>query len=408
MGLLISILFHIRKTRGKTDGLAGIYCRITIDGKRAEMSIGRTVSIDKWDYAAERVKGASANAREINTLMLSIENGIIEKQREFNRQGVSFTATNLRDAYLGKTPTNKMLLELFKEHNDKIFRLIETGEYALGTYKRYDTVRNHLHDYIRTNYNGSDISVKEIDYKFIEGLAFFLKSEKGCANNTTLKYIRNFKKVMRIAQANNYIQKDPFINWKMKKKVVNREFLSEAELKRMSQKVFDMDRLDHVRDIFIFCCFTGLAYVDVRKLSDNDISLGVDGSKWIKIKRTKTLTPSSVPILPEAQSILDKYVNDPQVVHSKKVLPVATNQKVNAYLKEIAVLCKITKTLTFHLARHTFATTVTLARGVPIETVSKMLGHTNLTTTQHYAKVLDLKISQDMQALKEMKSIFDK
>tara|TARA_R110000765_G_scaffold35028_1_gene78750 strand:- start:780 stop:1322 length:543 start_codon:yes stop_codon:yes gene_type:complete len=173
----------------------------------------------------------------------------------------------------------------------------------------------------------------------------------------------------------------------------------------MSEKEFEMDRLSQVRDIFIFSCFTGLAYIDVQKLTRKDILLGADGSKWIKIKRTKTDTPSSIPVLPEAQYILDKYANFPQVDSANKLLPVASNQKVNAYLKEIAALCRINKTLTFHLARHTFATTVTLSRGVPIETVSKMLGHTNLTTTQHYAKVLDLKISRDMQDLKQRKSI---
>ena len=259
--------------------------------------------------------------------------------------------------------------------------------------------------YIGANYHLPDIPIKDIDYKFIEGFAFFLKSEKDCANNTTLKYIRNFKKVMRIAQAHNYIQKDPFINWKMKRKVVHREFLSEAELKRMSEKQFGMDRLNQVRDIFIFSCFTGLAYIDVQRLTANDILMGVDGSRWIKIKRAKTDTPSSIPVLSEAQHILNKYADYPQADNGNKLLPVASNQKVNAYLKEIAVLCRIKKTLTFHLARHTFATTVTLSRGVPIETVSRMLGHTNLTTTQHYAKVLDLKISRDMQELKNRKSI---
>lgn len=398
-------MYHIRKAKGKSDGLAGIYCRITVDGTRAEMSISRKVPIDRWDAKVGKVRGVSAIAQEINELMRSVENAILDKQRELIKQGVSFTATDLRDAYLGKKQDYKKILDLFKEHNDKIYRLISTGEYALGTYKRYDTVCNHLGEYIKLNYKCSDIPIKDIDYKFIEGFAFFLKSEKSCANNTTLKYIRNFKKVMRIAQAHNYISKDPFINWKMKKKIVNREFLSEDEIKRMAEKDFEMDRLNQVRDIFIFACFTGLAYIDVQKLTHDDILLGIDGSKWIKIKRTKTDTPSSIPILPEAERILKKYADYPQKEIVNKLLPVASNQKVNAYLKEIAVGCKIKKTLTFHLARHTFATTVTLSRGVPIETVSKMLGHTNLSTTQHYAKVLDLKISRDMLALKERDSI---
>ncbi len=407
MSLSLSILFIIRKSSAKTGGYGGIYCRITLDGKRIEMSIGRKVPLDKWDSSGERVKGISTSAREINSMISSIRNTLFEKQRDFIRQEAPFTALDLRDAYLGKDKKQQLILELFQEHNNKIFQLIRTGEYALGTYKRYDTVHNHLQEYIKSSYQCADVYVREIDFKFIEGFAFFLKSEKNCANNTTLKYIRNFKKVMRIAQARNFILRDPFINWKMKKKVVNREFLSEAEILKMTNKVFEMERLSQVRDIFVFACFTGLAYIDVQKLTSDDIFLGVDGEKWIKIKRAKTDTPSSIPILKEAQNILAKYSEHPRTGTSMKLLPVASNQKVNAYLKEIAVVCKIKKTLTFHLARHTFATTVTLARGVPIETVSKMLGHTNLTTTQHYAKVLDLKVSQDMQVLKSRGSFID-
>lgn len=339
-------MYHIRKAKGKSDGLGGIYCRITVDGTRAEMSISRKVPIDKWDAIGGKVKGVSAITQEINELMRSVENAILDKQRELIEQGVSFTATELRDAYLGKKQDFKKISDLFKEHNDKIYRLISTGEYALGTYKRYDTVSSHLKGYIKSNYQCLDIPIKDIDYKFIEGFAFYLKSEKSCANNTTLKYIRNFKKIMRIAQAHNYISKDPFINWKMKKKIVHREFLSEDEIIRMSEKDFEMDRLNQVRDVFIFACFTGLAYIDVQKLTHDDILLGIDGNKWIKIKRTKTDTPSSIPILPEAERILNKYVDFPRKDSMKKLLPVASNQKVNAYLKEIAVGCKI-KNLSF-------------------------------------------------------------
>ncbi|MAW96445.1 MULTISPECIES: site-specific integrase [unclassified Leeuwenhoekiella] len=399
MSYLLSILFTVRKSKGKLEGYGGIYCRITVNGKRTEISVGRKVLTSKWDASAERVKGISSEAREINELLTNIRSKLLEKQQEFIRQGIPFTAISLRDSYLGKDRVLRTVLELFKEHNQKILDLIKTGEYAIGTYKRYDTVFNHLQEYIRLNFEREDIALKDVDFQFIDGFAFYLKSKKACANNTTLKYIRNFKKVIRIAQARNYIQKDPFINWKMKKKVVNREFLTEMEIKRMSKKAFEMDRLSQVRDIFIFSCFTGLAYVDVQKLTKDDIRQSSDGMSWIKIKRAKTDTPSSIPILPEAQLIIDKY-SDKDFEIDNKLLPVASNQKVNAYLKEIAVLCKIKKKLTFHLARHTFATTVTLGRGVPIETVSKMLGHTNLTTTQHYAKVLDLKISQDMQLLK--------
>lgn len=206
---------------------------------------------------------------------------------------------------------------------------------------------------------------------------------------------------MRIAQANNWITIDPFLNYKVRLKDVEREYLSEEEIQTMLTKNLHTPRLSQVRDIFIFCCFTGLAYSDVKKLTQNNVVMGIDGEQWIKTKRTKTDTRSNIPILPTALAIIKKYENHPEVVIKEVLLPVLSNQKSNAYLKEIAELCGITKNLTTHLARHTFATTVTLTNGVPLESVSKMLGHKSIKTTQHYAKILDLKVSDDMQLLRQ-------
>ena len=200
--------------------------------------------------------------------------------------------------------------------------------------------------------------------------------------------------------ANGWLTKDPFANYKAKVKEVIREFLTEQEIQSLMEKEFVSERLELVRDIFVFSCFSGLAYIDVKQLSKDNIVLGIDGDKWINKNRQKTDTNSKIPLLPTAQYILDKYANHPVCVNEDKLLPIFSNQKMNAYLKEIATVCGINKELTFHIARHTFATTVTLSNGVPIETVSKMLGHTNLKTTQHYAKILDKKISEDMQVLK--------
>jgi integrase len=200
--------------------------------------------------------------------------------------------------------------------------------------------------------------------------------------------------------------RDPFIGFNMALREVNREALTEQELQTMSGKTFATDRLDQVRDAFLFSCYTGLAYADIRKLKRSEISSGIDGEKWIFTRRQKTESPTRLPILPPAMRILEKYASDPICLKKDRALPILSNQKINAYLKEIADCCGITKRLTFHIARHTFATTVTLSNGVPIETVSKMLGHKNLKTTQHYAKVLDRKVSQDMQILKE--KLYDK
>jgi site-specific recombinase XerD len=200
--------------------------------------------------------------------------------------------------------------------------------------------------------------------------------------------------------ANGWLNKDPFTNYKSKVKEVERVYLTEEEIQTIINKDFKIERVGMVRDIFVFSCFTGLAYIDVKQLTKNHIGLGIDGDKWIFKNRQKTDTASKIPLLPMAQEIINKYENHPVCINEDRLLPIFSNQKMNAYLKEIADICEINKDLTFHIARHTFATTVTLSNGVPLETVSKMLGHTSLKTTQHYAKILDRKISEDMMILK--------
>lgn len=400
----ISLLFYIKRVKVDVNNKANIYLRITVNGRRAEFSINRKVSIGKWNTDANKVKGYSKEAQEINQYTDLISNKIYKIHQHYIDQNKSFTALNIRDAYLGKDRKVKMLLIIFQEHNDQIEKLIGK-EYAAGTALRYRTAKSHVEEFIKAEYKVNDIPVKDVDHKFITGLEYYLKSERNCAHNTTIKYITNFKKVVRIAYANGWISKDPFFNWKARLKNVEREFLSEGEIQEMIKKEISIPRLDQVRDIFIFSCFTGLAYADVQKLTKDNIVIGIDGNKWINTKRTKTNTVSNIPLLASSLTVIEKYANYKDISNSNKLLPVLSNQKTNAYLKEIADLCGITKNLTFHLARHTFATTVTLTNGVPIESVSKMLGHKSLKTTQHYAKILDRKVSDDMNILKEKLSI---
>lgn len=216
-----------------------------------------------------------------------------------------------------------------------------------------------------------------------------------------MKYLRNFKKIVLIALKNEWIARDPFARYQMSLKEVKKEYLTKEEIQALYNREFEMERLEHVRDIFLFCCYTGLAYADVKKLTPENISKGLDGEYWIFVDRTKTGSSSNVPLLPIASEIMKKYKEHPMVVNSGNILPVISNQKMNAYLKELATLCKINKNITFHMARHTFATTVTLSNGVSIETVGSMLGHKNLKTTQIYAKVVQEKVSQDMKKLKD-------
>lgn len=298
-----------------------------------------------------------------------------------------------------------MLLEVFQEHNNQVEQLIGQ-DFAAGTAERYRSAKKHLAEYIKYDYKKDDIPIQDVNHKFITGFEYYLKAVRKCSHNTAIKYVVNFKKIIRIAYANDWITKDPFARWKVRLKNVEREYLTQEEIDHLLETNFHTLRLEQVRDIFVFCCFTGLAYADVKKLSKDDINKGVDGELWINTSRTKTKSKANIPILPTAQAILNKHAYSPDLKNDR-VLPVLTNQKMNAYLKEIAHISGIKKNLTTHLARHTFATTVTLSNGVSIESVSKMLGHRNLRTTQHYAKILNRRVSEDMQMLREKLQIKD-
>lgn len=273
-------------------------------------------------------------------------------------------------------------------------------EYAPGTHERYVTSLKHTKEFLEWKYNTQDIAIEKIDHAFITEYEFYLRSERKCANNTAVKYIKNFHKIINQCLANGWLDKDPFANYKSKVKEVIREFLDEKEISDIINKNLHIERLEVVRDIFIFSCYTGLAYIDVKQLTPDHIAMGIDGEKWIFKNRQKTDTTSKIPLLPVALDIIKKYENHPLCVNQNRLLPIMSNQRMNSYLKEIATLCNINKDLTFHIARHTFATTITLTNGVPLETVSKMLGHTSIKTTQHYAKIIDKKISHDMMMLR--------
>jgi len=394
-----SILFYLQKNKATIDGKAPIYLRITVDGKRSQVSIKRKIEINRWNSNAGKVNGSTAKFIEINRYMDTIKHKIYKIQQRLQDEDRNITALIIKDIFLGKGEKHKMLLKVFEDHNCQVDKLIGK-DFASSTAERYRTAKKHVGDYIRLEYNTDDIPIKDVNHKFITGLEYYLKTERNCSHNTAIKYITNFKKIIRIAYANDWINKDPFFNWKAKLKIVDREFLSKEEIQMMIEKELHTPRLDQVKDIFVFCCYTGLAYADVAKLSKDDVVIGIDGERWIKTKRSKTDTRSNIPILPTAEAILKKYEGHSYVIKGEKLLPVSSNQKMNAYLKEIAVLCGINKNLTTHLARHTFATTITLTNGVPIESVSKMLGHKSLKTTQHYAKIIDRKVSDDMAILK--------
>ena len=395
----VSILFYAKRAKTNVSGLVPIYSRITVNGKRIELTTGRFVEFSKWSAEAGKMKGTTDEARSINSQLDILKLKIIDAQMELVHKNVPVTSESLKLKLTGSAERPRMLVPIFQDHNNKIKELIGK-EYAAGTLERYATSLKHTIEFLGWKFKISDIDIKQIDHAFITDYEFYLRSVRNCSNNTAVKYIKNFNKIIKICLANDWLDKNPFNNYKSKIKEVERNFLSEEELQSILNKDFKTDRLSLVRDIFIFSCFTGLAYIDVKNLTKSHISIGIDGEKWIYTHRQKTESASKIPILPITQMIIDKYENHPQSNNQDVLLPILSNQKMNAYLKEIAAICEIEKELTFHIARHSFATTVTLTNGVPIESVSKMLGHKNIKTTQHYAKILDRKVSEDMRSLK--------
>ncbi|UJP63955.1 site-specific integrase [Mongoliitalea daihaiensis] len=394
-----SLLYYLKPSKNDRNGLKSIYMRITVDSQRFEMSTKYKCHPDKWLTAANRVKGKTEEARMINSYLDTLQLKVHQVRKYLLDNDKEISLKNIKNVLQGKSEQNRMILEIFSEHNEKMEALVGQ-EFAEGTLERYKTSFEHTKAFIQWKYKKDDLEIKKLDYDFISDYSFWLKSVRGCAHNTTVKYLGNFKKIVLSCIKKGWLIRDPFVGFKLAKKEVPRHYLTFEELEALEAKYFEIERLNQVRDIFLFSCYTGLAYIDVKKLRRDQIIIGLDKEKWIITSRQKTESSVRIPLLPKAQKLMDKYYNHPKCEAEGLVLPVLSNQKMNAYLKEIADLCGIKKELTFHIARHTFATTVTLSNGVPIETVSKMLGHKSLKQTQHYAKIVDLKVSEDMKLLK--------
>jgi site-specific recombinase XerD len=397
------LLFYLKKPRGYSSGDRPIYMRITVDGIVTELSLQRSCDPASWDARAYRATGKTEPVRALNAYLNTVQAKVYEAKLLLIQAGHPVTAENIKNQVLGREIVSgerpRMIMEIFAYHNQQMAALVGK-EFAAGTLERYETSLKHTRSFLEWKFKVPDLDIRKLDFEFIADYEFWLKSVRRCDHNTTMKYLSNFRKIVNRCIQNGWISRNPFTGFKMTKREVERQALTQEQLDAISNKIFVAERLTQVRDIFLFCCYTGLAYADIQKLRRSEIVTGIDGEKWIYTKRQKTESPFHIPILPPALEIMQRYANHPQVVTGDRVLPVLSNQKMNGYLKEIADVCGITQNLTFHIARHTFATTVTLSNGVPIETVSKMLGHRNLRTTQHYAKILDRKISQDMQLLK--------
>ena len=398
MRVVMSLHFFLRRPKVYSKGPVPIYLRITIDKSRTELVSGFECDPTEWSSEVGRATGRKESIRKLNAQIEKLQSQVQDVFDDLVRTREDFDAMTVKNKLNGVGNKKIMILDVFSEHNEKVQALVGK-EFAAQTLDRYKTSLKHTRDFILWKYRVEDMEVTKINHLFISEYDFYLRSVRNCANNSTVKYIKNFAKIIRICMANGWIVVNPLLNYKPKVKMVDRVFLTDGELLAIAEKEFEIERLTQVRDIFLFSCYTGLAYVDVQKLKKSDIVTGVDGGLWIHTFRQKTRVATRIPLLPPARNILNRYNDHPKCETEGKVMPVPTNQKMNAYLKEIASVCGINKELTFHIARHTFATTVTLNNGIPMETVSKMLGHTNIKTTQHYAKILDMKVSQDMAVL---------
>ena len=391
----MSILFFIKKTKLLKNGEAPICLRLTLNKQIAEIRIKRSILVNRWSPAKGCALGKDRVAKELNSYLEAIRLKIHQIHRELVLDmSAPVTANAIINRYCGNDV--KMLLEVFEDHNDKCRALIGK-EYVEGTVRKFDTTLLYLKQFLKQRYRKDDIPLPEINQEFVRDFEFFLKTEKSCQNNSALKHIKNFRKVIRIAIGNDWIKRDPFFGLRFKAEEVNVDFLSNDELKRIRQKKITIPRLERIRDIFVFCCFTGLAFVDVSQLTTEDLIKDAQGNMWIRKMRQKTKEMCNIPLLSAAKEILEKYKDFASTNAKGLLLPVSSNQKTNAYLKEIADICGIKKKLTTHVARHTAATVVFLANRVSMENVAKILGHANLNMTRHYAKVLDQSILNDME-----------
>jgi site-specific recombinase XerD len=397
-----NITFLIRKARGSKENRT-IFVRINIKGKRSEFSTQQSVAEKYWDSNKCFPKSTTLELKKICNHLDRMKYHLSEIYREHIIQNPSLSAKDVKNLFLGNGSSEENYLsDIIIYHEEKSKTTL-----APGTLKNYGSTEKYLKKFIKHKYKSDDIKLEDITSKFVFEFEYFLRTyepldhRNPLSNNGVMKHMERFKKLINLAIKIDWLEKNPFRNFTPKFDKVEREFLTEVELQKIKEKDFGGQRLEQVRDIFIFSCYTGLSFIDVANLAEENIILGIDGEKWISTHRQKTFSKVFLPLLSEAEAILEKYKDNPRAQHKGILLPAASNQKTNAYLKEIADICGIKKKLTFHIARHTFATTVTLTNGVPIETVSKMLGHTKMATTQIYAKVVENKIGTDMAALKQ-------
>ncbi len=396
-----NIQFFIRTNRLLRNGEARLSVRITVRNLRVEQAINRSINPDLWDPIRGQSVAKTADGQSLNHYLEHVRKMIYDAQVTLEDRHEPVTAESIRDEAFGLRKQSRGILEYYQKHNDEMALLVDK-EFSRSTYTRHITSRKLVERYIIYRYGKRELNLSEITADFIRGFQSYLRTVRNCNHNSTIKYTKNLGKLVRRALAEGLIDKDPFLGMRFKIDPVETEILTMEELGTLATKDFQNDRLNQVRDVFLFCCYTGLSFIDVKELRRSELVIRADGQLWIKKKRSKTKNEFLVPLLKVPLSILGKYENRFGEDSNRPVLPVLSNQKYNSYLKEIADVCGINKRLTSHVGRHTFATTVTLTNGISLETVSKMLGHSSVAMTQRYAKVVEEKIRNEMSKLSDL------
>ena len=388
------VYFSLRESKQNKKGLSPIEVSITTNGKRIYFSTGKHVPAADWNKEKQAVKGKSEEAQLINGYLIQLRNKIYQKEIELLQKGYLITAELLKEAITDKVEAlnEKTLLDVLNEHNTE-HKAMVGKTVTPATYWVFEYTGRLFKEFIQKKYERKDLYLREINLGFIQGFHAYLLGEKKMGQNSCTKHLKFLKKLLNLAVANSYISYNPVNAYKVEREPVEIDFLDEEELRKIINFDTPLPRLERAKDMFLFGCFTGLSYIDIKTLTPEHFEKDSAGRIWIKKRRVKTGVLSRIPLLPIAKLILDKYKG------GEKLLPIQDPADINKYLKDIAILCGINKRICFHTSRHTFASTITLANNISLEVVSKMLGHTNTRMTAHYAKLIDKCIGEQMDKL---------
>lgn len=389
------VLFYLKRNAPKKNGLIPVMCRITVNGKISQFSCKLDVEEKTWNIELGRVSGRSTVAQETNRMLDKIRVGINKAYQDICDKDNYVTAEKVRNVFLGMGMNHETLLAVFRQHNEDYEKQVGKIK-SLRSYWKYCIVYKHLEEFIKQRYKVSDIALKELAHAFITDFELFLRTEKNHCNNTVWSYMMPFRSIIFMAINNGWLQRDPFYAYSITKEETKRGFLSKEEINLLIKGTFKKPSYTLIRDLFIFCTFTGLSWTDMANLTEANLQTSFDGHLWLNTNRQKTGVETNIRLLDVAKHIIEKYDG---MDKGDKLLPVPCYDNCKNSIKVIAKKCGIEKNVTWHMSRHTYATTVCLSNDVPIETLSKMLGHRSIRTTQIYAKITAEKVSRDMEKL---------